>query len=111
MKTPLSVLKPLDAQWLIDLYNELTSSEGRKVVINGWRASGIADAIDMGSKDLPSLDPFAEIDGISVPSVHFNSEEEYPENSHPNVNSRENDDSESEYELEIDDGNAFDIIE
>ena len=111
IKTPLSVLKPLHAQWLIDLYNELTSSEGRKVVINGWRASGIADAIDMGSKDLPPLDPFAEINGISVPSVHFNSGEEYPENSHPNVNSRENDDSESEYELEIDDGNAFDIIE
>ena len=81
------------------------------MVINGWGASCIADATDMGSKDLPPRDPFAEIDGISVPSVHFNSGEEYPENSHPNVNSRENDDSESEYELEIDDGNAFDIIE
>ena len=59
----------INAQWLKDLYNELTSSEGRKVIINGWKASGILDAIDMGSKYLPQLDPFAEIDCISVLSV------------------------------------------
>ena len=52
IKTLLRVLKPLYAQWLKDLYNELTSSEGRKVIINGWKAYGFLDEIDMGSKDL-----------------------------------------------------------
>ena len=69
------------------------------MIINGWKTSGIFDAEEMGSKDLPPLDPFAEIDGISIPSVEINSVEECPEENHPNVNSRNDDSDESEYEM------------
>ena len=45
VKTPLSVIKPMHAQWIIELYNELTSSSRREVVVNGWKAAGIYDAM------------------------------------------------------------------
>ena len=34
VKTPLIVMKPMYAQWIIELYNEFTSSSGREVVVN-----------------------------------------------------------------------------
>ena len=55
IKTPLSIMKPLHASWLIDLYNEFTSEKGREVILNGWKASGIYDAIEMGSKNMSSF--------------------------------------------------------
>ena len=50
---PSSVMKPMHAQWIIELYNELTSFSGREVVVSGWKEAGIYDAIDMGSEKLP----------------------------------------------------------
>ena len=57
----LSVLKPLQAKWLISLYDYLDSPEGKAVVSNGWKKSGIYDAITVGSNKLPVLDPFSDI--------------------------------------------------
>ena len=63
IKFRLSTLKPLHASWLIDMYNKLTSETGREVVLAGWRQAGIIDACEAGSRELPSLDPFHDIDG------------------------------------------------
>ena len=58
VKFLLTTMKPLHAKWLIELYNELSSEACRDVIISGWRQSGILDAIELGSRRLPSLDPF-----------------------------------------------------
>ena len=62
VKVPLSVMKPLHGCWLIEMYNELTSARCKKVIKSGWERQGILDAITWGSKNLPKLDPFADID-------------------------------------------------
>ena len=55
----LSTLKPFHAQWLISLYNHLTSERGTQIINKGWKRSGITGIID-GSTILPPEDPFAE---------------------------------------------------
>ena len=62
IKLRLTRLKPLHAGWLVDLYNHMTSEEGKKIILAGWRTTGIMDAISLGVANLPSLDPFADID-------------------------------------------------
>ena len=57
----LSVLKPLHAKWLVELYNHMSTDDGKEIVANGWKKAGIFDAIKLGSSGLPSLDPFADI--------------------------------------------------
>ena len=57
----LSVLKSLHAKWLISLYDYMSSPEGKAVVSDAWKKSGIYDAITMGSNKFPVLDPFSEI--------------------------------------------------
>ena len=42
----------------------MTTAEGRENILSGWRASGIADAVRLGTKNLPSPDAFNEIDPI-----------------------------------------------
>jgi len=64
VKLRLSTLKPIHAGWIVDFYNYITSEEGRKVVESGWQAAGIADAVWLGLKALPSLDPFHDIDPL-----------------------------------------------
>ena len=54
-------MKPLHANQLIDLYNELTSPRARDAIIGGWKKSGIQDALKLGSIGLPSIDLFKEI--------------------------------------------------
>ena len=49
------VLKPLHAEGVMSLYNKVTSSESRKIINGGWRASGITDAIKIVSSKLPSI--------------------------------------------------------
>ena len=71
------------------------------MVVNGWKAAGIYDAIEMGSAKLPPLDPFLQIDGIVIHTNDFNSTPQFPEKDHPDVNSRDGGD-ESEYELWFD---------
>ena len=56
----LTTMKPLHANWLIDLYNELTSPRAKDVIIGGWKKSGIWDALKLGSRGLPSINPFKE---------------------------------------------------
>ena len=57
----LTTLKPLHAKWLVESYNEITSENGSSVIINGWKAADIYDAIKAGSSGLQSIDPFKDI--------------------------------------------------
>jgi hypothetical protein len=62
IKLRLSSLKPLHAEWLVDFYNHMTSDKGIPIIKSGWRAAVITDAINLGLENLPSIDPFEEID-------------------------------------------------
>lgn len=58
----LSIVKPLHAKWLIEMYNEMTTDVGRDVCLKGWQVAGIKSAVESGLSSLPVLDPFEEID-------------------------------------------------
>ena len=36
VKTPLTTMKPLHAKWIMNLYDEITSAKGKKIVLNSW---------------------------------------------------------------------------
>ena len=40
----------------------MTKSEGKEVITSGWKAAGIIEAIEKGSTQLESLDPFSDLD-------------------------------------------------
>ena len=61
----LSVLKPLHASWLIELFDHVTSPAGKDVSLKGWKVAGITDIVKKGTSRLPSLDPFHNIDPLS----------------------------------------------
>ena len=61
VKLRLSTLKP-HAGWVIDFYNEMTSSKGVELVKSGWRTSGLQDAVSLGLGKLPPVDPFEELE-------------------------------------------------
>ena len=48
VKLLLSKPEPLHASWLIELYNHFTSTAGKEIIANGWKAAGITDAIKNG---------------------------------------------------------------
>ena len=111
----LSVLKPLHASWLIELFDHMTSPAGKAVSLKGWEVAGITDAVKKGTSGLPSLDPFHDIDPLSFIPVAIeedNSEtingeqrEMYLSEESMNV-----DDSDNEEWVDRD-GNAFDAFE
>ena len=64
IKFLLIMMKPLHANWIIQLYNELPPKKGKKVIHGDWVKSGIFDAIMLESKNLPSLDTIEEIEPL-----------------------------------------------
>ena len=62
----LSIVKPLHAKWLIEMYNHMTSYEGRDVRLKGSKVAGILDAAEKGLDGLPNLDPFHDIDPLVI---------------------------------------------
>ena len=59
----LTSLKALHANWLIELYNVLTTAElynvlTRETVLNGWKKSGVT-AVLKKKEILPPKDPFS----------------------------------------------------
>lgn len=71
----LSILKPLHAGWIKELYNYLTSGEATKIILDGWRRAGILDAVENGKEQLPPLDPFHDIDPMLELPLIFEPEE------------------------------------
>ena len=56
----LSTLKPLHAKCMNRIYRYLLSPRGQKIISNGWKASGITEAVDNARHSImPELDPFA----------------------------------------------------
>ena len=55
----LTVMKPLHAQWLVDMFNFFTTQKGAEIIIKGWKKAGIVGVLD-GAIVLPSEDPFEE---------------------------------------------------
>ena len=47
----------------------MTSIKGIDIIKSGWRAAGITDAINLGLQNLPSIDPFDDIDPMLNPIV------------------------------------------
>ena len=41
-------IKPLHTKWLIEMYNEMTPDEGRKVYLKGWEVSGTKAGVEQG---------------------------------------------------------------
>ena len=62
VKLQLAKLKPLQACWIIEFFNEMTASKSSEIIGSGWNASGIKDANKLGTENLPSLHPFEELD-------------------------------------------------
>ena len=42
----------------------MNTVKGKHIIESGWRAAGITDAICLGSKNLPVIDPFHDIDRL-----------------------------------------------
>ena len=61
VRLQLTILKPLHASWIIQLYDEMTSEEDGRVILKGWEKAGISDGVKMGLSNLPPLDPFQQI--------------------------------------------------
>ena len=65
VKLQLTSLKPLHAEWLVEHFNNMTTSQGKEIIMSGWKASGIIiEAIEKGSDRLRSLDPFNDLDPL-----------------------------------------------
>ncbi len=56
----LSTIKPLRAQWLVNMYNFCTADKGARIINRGWKKAGISGLLD-GSVKLPCEDPFQTI--------------------------------------------------
>ena len=48
IKFKLTTMKPLHAKWEINVFNQLSSFEGKKVILDRWKALGILDALGRG---------------------------------------------------------------
>ena len=62
VKLQLTKLKPLKAGWIIEFFNEMTTSKGSEITGSGWNVYGIKGVIKLGTEMLPSLDPLEELD-------------------------------------------------
>ena len=115
IKLRLSVLKPIHADWLVEFYNHMTTSKGKEIIFSGWQAAGISDAIRLGSNELPSVDPFNDIDPMISPEIPLSSEnlEGFCDDQHNQEEyvRQEESDSDEEWETSSSTRNAFDIFE
>ena len=119
-KLQLNRLKPLHAEWLAELYNQMTTKEGKGIIMSGWKSTGILQAIRTGSANLESLDPFSDIDPLISEVTHENkvniaeiNEEEREAFVNPALDfyESESDSDEDIYAPEDHNRNVFDIFE
>ena len=74
IKFKLTTMKPLHVKWVINVFNQLSSFEGKKVILDRWKALGILDALGRGLAgfSVSFVDPYYEIDPFEQREVHFN---------------------------------------
>ena len=70
-------------------------------------AAAITEAIEISSKNLPSLDPFRDISPINK-EVHFKISDSFPGSENGFVNEQDEEDEDSS---DWDDGNVFDLFD
>ena len=110
----LSVLKPLHASWLIELFNHMTSPAGKAVSLKCWEVAGMTNAVKKGTSGLPSLNHFHDIDPLPFIPVAI-------EDNSETINGEQREMYLSEESMDVDDsddkdwvdrdGNAFDAFE
>ena len=117
IKFYLTVIKPLHAKWLMQFFNHITSEKGSEIIINGWKRSGIYDAVKNGSSSLPSIVPFNEVAPLVVteksngPDVTINQSSSFTESFVNDRYNEESDCSDWENENDIDfERSAFDTF-
>ena len=54
----LSKLKPLHAEWLAELSNQMSMAEGQKIIHSAWKDTGITEAMKAAKPLFSSLTPF-----------------------------------------------------
>ena len=86
VKAPLTNIEPLHAKWIIKLYDEITSEKGKEIVLRDWKATGILDAVEMGSPKRKCLDRFNNIVPLGGDSISFEDDFQFPEEGNPDVN-------------------------
>ena len=74
IKFKLMAMKPLHVKWVINLFNQLSSFERKKVILAGWKASGILNALERGLAGFSGsfTDLYYKIDPFGQGEVHFN---------------------------------------
>ena len=74
IKSKLTTMKPLHAGWLIDVYNQLLPFKGKQIILSGWKAAGISDALEKGLTgfSVGIMDPFDDIDQFNQGEIDFN---------------------------------------
>ena len=74
IKFKLTTMKPLHVKWVIDMFNQLSSFEGKKVILAGWKASVTLDALERSLAGFSGsfVDLYFEIDPFDQGEVHFN---------------------------------------
>ena len=103
----LSTVKLLHAKWILQVYNHMTSAEGKKVCLKGWDNAGISDAVRKGLKGMAHIDPFHDIDSLAETLFEREDSLEYEREMY--INDIGEEESGSEYE--DNDGNIFNILE
>ena len=112
----LSILKPLHAEWIKELYDYMTSEEGRGIISNVWKASFITEAILKGKKGLENLGPFFTFDPLLNNNDQINEEVQSNQGNAGFFAGRfedksDNDDDDDDWEFEGEEvNNIFDII-
>ena len=62
----LSMIKPLHAKWILEVYNHMTSSEGKAICLKRWDVAGISGAVKKGLREMAHIDPFNDIDPLRL---------------------------------------------
>jgi hypothetical protein len=105
----LSVVKPLHAKWIIEMYDHMTSTAGKAVCLKAWEVTGISAAVKKGLGELANIDPFNDIDPL-LACDSFENEDRLENSLERDMYIHENNlDSDSDYEDDV--GNIFSILE
>ena len=103
----LSIMKPFHAKWIIEVYDYMTSGDGKPICLKGSEVAGIVGAVSKGLEGMAHIDPFHHIDSLS--DTQFEIEVPLLHERHMYIQPADEFDSDSEYEN--DDGNIFNILQ
>ena len=66
----LSVLKSPHAKWIVEIYNDMTTPKFKDVIANGWKSSGITEALKSGKNDFGDLGLFSDTELLLDSTPH-----------------------------------------